>query len=151
MIYIAVIGVIYFAERFIKNYIEKNKTFGEEEKIMKGKITIQKYHNQGAALNFMEKKPNLILGITATFIGILLVMFGVMLPKRGNILNKLGLSLLLGGALSNFSDRLIKGYVTDYFSFNQFGRLKKVVFNLADMFIFLGAIMVTLASFFKKS
>ncbi|WP_349773203.1 signal peptidase II [Lacrimispora xylanisolvens] len=47
-------------------------------------------------------------------------------------------SIALGGAISNLYDRLVRHYVVDYFSI-QYGRLKKVVFNLGDLFIFLGA------------
>mgnify|MGYP004557310627 CR=1 FL=1 len=35
-------------------------------------------------------------------------------------------------------DRLKRGYVVDYFSI-QCGKLKKVVFNLGDIFVFLGS------------
>ena len=69
----------------------------------------------------------------ASFIGGGLVWI---LPKKGISLIKLALSVTLGGAVSNLYDRL-RDYVVDYFSI-QFGRLKRVVFNLGDMFIFFG-------------
>ena len=65
-------------------------------------------------------------------------------PKRGHLAEKLGTSLVLGGGLSNLYDRMKKGYVVDYFSI-RVGKLKKVVFNLGDIFIFLGAGMMLLA------
>ncbi|MFR5731015.1 MAG: signal peptidase II [Clostridium sp.] len=43
---------------------------------------------------------------------------------------------MLGGAVSNLYDRMIRHYVVDYFSI-QCGKLKKVVFNLGDIFAFL--------------
>lgn len=45
---------------------------------------------------------------------------------------------ILGGAVSNLYDRMIRHYVVDYFSI-QCGKLKKVVFNLGDIFVFLGS------------
>lgn len=63
-------------------------------------------------------------------------------------LEKLALSLCLAGGISNLSDRFIRGQVVDYFTIN-FRRLKRVVFNLADIFIFLGAIILLVASIFK--
>lgn len=71
----------------------------------------------------------------ASFVG---GMLGGLLKTRGKIADKLALSLVLGGAISNLYDRLVRRYVVDYFSL-QFGKLKKVVFNLGDIFIFLGA------------
>ena len=53
-------------------------------------------------------------------------------------MNKLSLALVIGASLSNLYDRYVRGYVVDYFSL-RFGPLKKVVFNLGDIFIFLGS------------
>ena len=60
--------------------------------------------------------------------------------KKGCVAQKIGLSMVLGGAISNLYDRLVKGYVVDYFSI-EFKRLKKVIFNLGDIFVFLGSLV----------
>ena len=60
------------------------------------------------------------------------------LPKKGQFVEKIGLSMVIGGGLSNLYDRLFRGYVVDYFSI-QWKQLKKVVFNLGDIFIFAGS------------
>ena len=67
-----------------------------------------------------------------------------MLPKKGYWTEKLVLILTLGGALSNYYDRIRRNYVVDYFSINV-GRLKKVIFNLGDIFIFAGAVLMIIA------
>ena len=46
---------------------------------------------------------------------------------------KLGIAIILGGAISNLYDRVVRRYVVDYFSI-QCGKLKGVVFNLGDIF-----------------
>lgn len=51
---------------------------------------------------------------------------------------------LMGGALSNLYDRVVRGYVVDYFTI-EWKFLKKVVFNLGDMFVFLGSAVFVLA------
>ena len=53
-------------------------------------------------------------------------------------MQKLGIAMILGGALSNLYDRLVRRYVVDYFSI-QCGKLKEIVFNLGDIFVFLGS------------
>ena len=63
--------------------------------------------------------------------------------------SKLGLSLLLGGALSNLIDRYQRGYVVDYFSFNFGKRLKHIIFNIADMFVFLGGILLVIEEYIR--
>ena len=48
--------------------------------------------------------------------------------------------LLVGGALANVADRLIYGYVLDFLNMSCCGLNNPFVFNIADIFIFAGAI-----------
>ncbi len=52
----------------------------------------------------------------------------------------LSAGLLVGGALANVLDRLIYGYVLDFLNTSCCGIDNPFVFNLADVFIFAGAI-----------
>ena len=52
-------------------------------------------------------------------------------------LDKIGLTLIAGGALGNLIDRLNHGCVTDFIRLGFFP-----VFNLADILIFIGAVMI---------
>lgn len=60
---------------------------------------------------------------------------------------KCGISLLLAGAASNVFDRLLRGTVTDMLCFTKApGRLKKLVFNVADFMILFGGLLTLLFS-----
>lgn len=142
MIYIILILSIFVGDGIIKKYIEDTKQYGKNEKIFNGKIIISKYHNKGAMLNFLENNVKLVLALSSAMLGAVFVIFAIFLPKKENKLLKLGLALILGGALSNTYDRIKKGYVVDYFSFNW---LKKIVFNLSDICIFLGTFITAIA------
>ena len=48
--------------------------------------------------------------------------------------------LLIGGAMANLVDRLVYGYVLDFLNMSCCGIDNPFVFNLADVFIFAGAI-----------
>lgn len=48
--------------------------------------------------------------------------------------------LLVGGALANVLDRLIYGYVLDFLNMSCCGINNPFVFNIADVFIFVGAL-----------
>jgi signal peptidase II len=148
MLYILIVTVIVVMEHYIKNYIEENKQLGERQEILKGKITIRKYYNKGAFLNFLENKKEMVKTISCVLLGLLLLLFTIMLPKKGNKVFKLGLSLALGGAISNVADRVLRGYVIDYFSIN-YKKLKTVIFNLADMAILLGSLLMFLSTAFS--
>ncbi len=54
-----------------------------------------------------------------------------------------GLSLLIGGAAGNLTDRLLHGAVTDFFQV-WFGTYQYPAFNVADSAITIGAILVLL-------
>lgn len=147
MIYIVIALAIFTAEVKIKNYIEKNKEMHKKEEILNGNIIIERYHNKGAMLNFMEKDVRIVKTVAAALLGIILLIFGALLPKKGNYLMKFAMSLILGGALSNVYDRFSRGYVVDYFSFKW---LKKIVFNISDICIFTGAALIAIISMFKE-
>lgn len=56
-------------------------------------------------------------------------------------LNKIGLSFILGGAMANLIDRYNHGCVIDFIDLKFFP-----VFNLADIFITIGAIIIIMKS-----
>ncbi len=120
---------------------------GEEEKVIASKILIRRSHNEGVAMNRLEKHPSVVTAISCFLTGIVAILLGK--RKKGESpVYHLGLALLLGGALSNSADRLFRGYVVDYFSFitkNQ--KINRIVFNLSDFFIVIGSL---LAGLFRK-
>ena len=64
---------------------------------------------------------------------------------------RLGLSMALGGGLNNYMERRKKGYVTDYVSLNVGDkRIRKIVFNISDLFIFAGAAIWGYSMIFSK-
>lgn len=143
MIYIMIAISIFLGDCFIKKYIDENKEYGKNEEILNGNIIINKYHNKGAMLNFLENKKDIVIAVSTTLLGVIMIIFSLLLPRKGHKLTKLGLSFIIGGAASNIYDRVTRGYVVDYFSFK---KLKKIVFNISDLFIFLGTAIVGLVS-----
>ncbi|WP_167955969.1 signal peptidase II [Anaerosporobacter faecicola] len=147
MIYLIIAIAIFTTELVIKNKIEKTKKMNEEEEILDGKIIVTRYHNKGAMLNFLEKNTQIVIFISGLLLGSLLFLFGMLIPKKDNKVLKFALALLIGGASSNVYDRIRRGYVVDYFSFHW---LKDVVFNIADLFVMVGSVLVGICLFFKK-
>ncbi len=147
MIYILIVLTIVIGEYFIKDHIEAKKKLGERQEIFNGRIIIRKHHNEGAFLNFLDEKKELLKTISGVMLVIISLLFLILLPAKGKKLLKLGLAFTLGGAISNVADRLKRGYVVDYFSFNC-KKLKSIIFNLSDMAIFLGSAFLLLSSLF---
>jgi signal peptidase II len=150
MVFIGIIALLAALDLLIKSAIEDQEEAGFPKELegSGGKILLHKNHNAGFSFGYFKEHPSMVMMIplaVASFIG---GMLANLLQRKGNILEKLALSLALGGAVSNLYDRLVRHYVVDYFSF-QYGKLKKVVFNLGDLFIFLGAGMMLAAEIIK--
>lgn len=148
MLYILIVIGIVLAESKIKKQIDENRNLGDREEILGGRIVLKKQYNRGMLLNFMEDGAEKVKIMSGVILGALLLIFVIFLPKKNKKLFKLGLSLCLGGAISNTADRMTKGHVVDYFSFNCTG-LKHVVFNLADMFLLFGSMLMMVSSLFS--
>lgn len=150
MKYIALILGIFGLELGIKQYIEAKKVEGNEEKKCCGLLLIRRHHNRGAFLNAGQERQKVI-----AFLSVLLtlgatVLFVLTLGNAGKELLKWGLSLLLGGAYANTYDRLVRKYVVDYVSFHvPFKWLRRIIFNIGDFCIMIGAFLSVLGYYQK--
>lgn len=144
MIYLGIIGSIFILECVIKAIVEKKGKIGVTKPVCGGKILLKKFHNKGFALNVGEKKQKAVAAVSLLLT--LLVTAGVLLfGNKWNGLIKTGLSFVLGGAYSNTYDRLFRTYVVDYVSFGvKNPKLRRIVFNIADFCIMIGAILVVI-------
>lgn len=138
------IAVLLFAvDIVIKQHIEDHFDFSGKQDIMDQKAELRKVHNHGFAMNLLDKKPN-IVKIGSILAGVLLVMYQFCLfLKKGRRIEKLGGAIALGGAFSNMYDRIVRGYVVDYFGFKtKWKKLSRLTFNLGDFCIFIGASLI---------
>jgi len=110
-------------------------------------LAIQKVQNKGAAFGFLRwlENSNLIL-IFLSAITIILMTVLIKGHKKIDLLGKISFGLLLGGALSNLFDRVSGGGVKDiiYLHYNRFSW---PTFNLADMFICFGVLLLMISLF----
>jgi signal peptidase II len=139
---------IFVLDFVVKHLVDKKLEYNKPEKKLKDRIIIRKTYNKGGALNAFDSKQEFVAGFsTAITFSVVIAQFFLM-SKKGIHVLKLGLSFVIGGAASNVYDRIVRKYVVDYFSFNcKYKKLKNIVFNLSDMFIFIGTGIVTLYSF----
>ena len=98
-------------------------------------------HNEGAAWGIFSNTKVIIL--IGTIIALITIYHFVYCFKQ-NKRNKLAFGLLLGGLSGNLIDRLLFGYVRDFFDFYIFG-YDYPVFNIADICIVFGVILLIIA------
>lgn len=145
MLWILLAAGVCLTDLYIKRYIDAHKKENCHEPVAGGRIIITRFHNPGAMLGWLQKKPRLLLGVTLFGVGVLTAgLFGALRSHRP-LLVKAGLALLVGGAASNAYDRIVKHQVTDYFRISIGSKkLERIIFNLGDMAIFLGALLALL-------
>lgn len=98
--------------------------------------------NSGAAFSILSGRSVLLIVITSALIALLLFWL-VSLPKTKQYLQlNTALAMIIGGALGNLIDRIHYGYVIDFFDFRIIGF---AIFNVADIFVCVGCVLVILA------
>lgn len=145
MFYLPLAGAIAVGDQVLKSRIEKEdpENFPRPVLHTKGTIWLYRNHNAGFPFGVLERHQELVrllpLTVTSGLAGALLGL----LSRPGETGRKLGLAFVIGGSGSNLYDRFTRGYVVDYFSIRA-GKLKEVVLNLGDLFVFTGAAVLFL-------
>lgn len=105
--------------------------------------------NFGAAFGILQdRKIFFVLMTTIVVVGI-----SVFLWKYSTNINnfmKIGLIMLLGGSIGNFIDRIRLGYVVDFLSVKLINKYDFPVFNIADIFIVAGTLILLVLVTFDK-
>lgn len=145
MIYLFISAGVFLLDYFVKAHMDRNYARKEKHPRFGGKIIFEKYYNNGAALNLLQRKPLLLRFIHTTILLAVGVVYYLSLRCSRHPIGKTGLALLLGGGASNLFDRYTKGHVVDYFRIN-IGpkRLKNIIFNISDFCIFIGALLAAI-------
>ncbi len=105
--------------------------------------------NYGAAFGILQDRRTFFIIMTlAVVIGIAFFIINNYYAMNGFL--KVGLAMLLGGAIGNFIDRIRLGYVIDFISFKFINKYHFPVFNIADIFIVLGTGLILILVLFDK-
>ena len=119
----------------IDKYLLVNKSI----KIINDFLCITYVKNTGAAWSIFSSESVLVIIISSLIIlGIILYLYKNR-PKAK--MEKIAYSLIMGGALGNFVNRLVSGYVIDFIDVKIF-KYDYPIFNLADCFIVVGVTML---------
>ena len=95
--------------------------------------------NKGAAFGILSNQVILLIFVAVFLLGFLI--YEVKKQKQESKLFMITYSLIIGGLIGNLIDRVVLGYVTDYLEF-YLGSYAFPVFNLADMAIVIGVILL---------
>lgn len=142
--YIVLAIVAVLLDQWIKHLVETGLSLQEPIGLLPF-LALYRTYNTGIAFSMLSS-----LGDTGLIVvALVVVAFVLYLAARtapGQVLSRIGFALIVGGALGNLIDRAVYGHVIDYILFHT-PVWSFAVFNLADAFITVGAILVIFDEF----
>jgi len=115
-------------------------------------VTLSKVENSGAFLSLGDSLSKPVKMVLLNIIPLIAIVFGLFFVlTRTNIkgVTLLALVMILGGGVGNLYDRMVHGSVTDFMHVN-FGLFQTGIFNVADLSITFGVIILLIVNFFKS-
>lgn len=128
-------------DQIVKLVLRFNMEVGDSIDIIPNFFKLEYLQNTGAAFSSFEGMRYVLI-----IVSLIIFMLIIKYIKKNEISRKteiISLGMILGGLVGNLIDRVLCGYVIDYLSFNIFG-YSFAVFNLADSFIVVGVILLTI-------
>jgi len=139
--YPVLIILLVVLDLFSKDYAANNFLFAQSYTTFIPFIDFLLIYNSGIAFGIFDGYGNLASNLLLVITIFILIYLIRLLVKEKVQIAKFALSLITAGALGNIIDRFIDGKVTDFLHL-EFGSFSFFIFNLADAFITLGAILI---------
>lgn len=135
--------VVILLDMVSKCIVSRLLIVNESVMIIKNFFNITYVRNTGAAFSIFSGNTFFVMVIS--FMIIIGIILYISKNKPSNKIEKISYSLILGGAIGNFIDRIIYGYVRDFIEIDIFG-WDYPIFNLADVFVVVGVILLVIAT-----
>ena len=111
--------VVILLDMVSKYIVSRLLIVNESVMIIKNFFNITYVRNTGAAFSIFSENTFLVMVIS--FMIIMGIILYISKNKPSNKIEKISYSLILGGAIGNFIDRIIYGYVRDFIEIDIFG------------------------------
>ncbi len=147
MIYYVIAAVIIALDQFTKWLVVINMEVRESIPVIENVLYLTSHRNEGAAFGILQGQMWLFYIATVGVVAAIIYMIQTQL--NGSRWYGIALSLVLGGAVGNFIDRVLEGAVVDFIDMYIF-TYNYPIFNVADMALVAGVIMVIIHVFMEE-
>ena len=139
-------------DQVTKVLVRANFEYREIKSLIGDYFIMQYVENKGAFLGmgsdmhaslkliFLLILPTLVLGY---------VIYYIIKTKELDRLSLIAFCCIIGGGIANVFDRIVYGQVTDFFFINLGGFFKTGIFNVADLSVTTGMVMLLLSGVFN--
>lgn len=146
MAYLILIFILVIADQISKYLTISNMKIGETIPLIDHFFNITYVENRGVAFGILQGKQ-WIIGIITSIVVIVLINYLYKNINRLLLVEKIGYSCILAGAIGNMIDRYYRGFVIDMLDFRG---VWVYVFNLADVWINMGVAFIIIDQLFLK-
>ena len=140
--------LIFSFDRIIKNKVIEHQ-LNNERLYINDYINLELVWNTGIAFGLLSSNSDIFYNIVTILICcvILILVYFILSSK---FLDRILFSIILGGALGNLCDRILFSAVPDFIDIH-YQRFHWFTFNIADIFISIGILMLIFKDLFLKN
>ena len=138
--------LIFFTDQVTKNIIINH--YSENIYFINEFINLDLIWNTGIGFGLFSSNSSLIYNLITLLIS-LVIIFLFFLAIDSERTDKIIFSIIIGGALGNFYDRLIYNAVPDFIDLN-YNKFHWFTFNIADILISIGIVLFIIRGFLLK-
>tara|TARA_Y100000591_G_scaffold280686_1_gene260027 strand:+ start:281 stop:766 length:486 start_codon:yes stop_codon:yes gene_type:complete len=148
-LYFFIISIIFFIDRATKLImINLDDLYGERNYALTSFINLELIWNSGIAFGMLSFENSFYYNLITSIIILITIIIFIMMVKTSGI-QKYGFIMIFGGSIGNIFDRLIYSSVPDFIDIH-FKNFHWFIFNVADIFITLGVLILIYLEFIKE-
>lgn len=140
-----IVAATIIIDQLTKFLVVKYMTIGQSISIIDHFLYITSHRNEGAAWGILQGKMLFFYVVTLIVIGVVILWIRRLDVKKEKLL-VIALSLILGGAIGNFIDRVMYQHVVDFINTYIFG-YDFPIFNIADSALCIGVFLMAFDAF----
>lgn len=140
-------------DQISKNIVRKNVIPEDYIQVLGDNFILTNVENTGAMLGFGENLPPIFKRIILQGIPVLVLLvllYRTLLKTQLNTVLALAFAFVIGGGIGNLIDRILYNSVTDFFLI-KFSFIKTGIFNMADVSVTIGALLIIFISIRYKN
>ena len=140
-------------DQISKVVIRAKMNYGQEIELIGQKFVLQYVNNKGAFLGMgsdLNPVVRLIFLLILPVVVLGYLIYYIFKNKQLENYALIALCMIAGGGIANVYDRIISGHVTDFLHIDLGGVFRTGIFNLADMAVTSGMILILFGSLLHR-
>jgi len=144
--FLIIILIIFSIDRYSKIKIINN--FGDTSFYINDFLNFDLLWNIGIGFGLLSSNSSIFYNLISTIIAFVII-FLIIIGIKSDKFDKIAFSVIIGGALGNFYDRIYFKAVPDFIDLH-YKDFHWFTFNIADIFITIGVLCLITKGFFVK-